>query len=114
MQYTGSPTTKTIVMPRWSVSLLIFKRDATVIGSKRTNSFHNNELYQLNGTTLVSSMPRGNPMSISIFSASGELVRSFTQKEQTVNIGTGLSKGIYLILIKSPGILVSKKMIVNR
>jgi hypothetical protein len=114
MQYTGSPTTKTIVMPRWSVSLLIFKRDATVIGSKRINSFHNNELYQLNGTTLVSSMSCGNPMSISIFGVSGELLRRFTPKGPTVNIGTGLSKGMYLVLIESSGVFVSKKMIIDK
>ncbi|HEX2958340.1 MAG TPA: T9SS type A sorting domain-containing protein [Chitinispirillaceae bacterium] len=114
IQYTGSPITKTIVMPRWSVSLLTFKRDATAIRSKSIDSFNGNMLCQLQGKTLVSLKSTKTPLSVSIFAANGQLMRSFPPNEQSVDISTGLPNGMYLILIKSPGMLVSKKMIINR
>lgn len=114
MQYNGSPITKTIIMPRWSVSLLILKRDATVIESKMKNNHNKNEVIRLNGTTLVFSSQPGNPKTISVVNENGQIVRNLTSEAQSVNIGAGLSNGMYLILVESPESFISKKMIVNR
>jgi xylan 1,4-beta-xylosidase len=114
MQYTGSPITKTIAMPRWSVSLLTFKRDATSVRIKNVNTFCDTDLFQINGTNLLFSRLQGNSKTISIVNGNGRLIRSITSNEQSINIGQGLSNGMYLLLVKSPGISASKKIIVNK
>jgi xylan 1,4-beta-xylosidase len=113
IQYTGSPITKTLVMPRWSVSLLTFKRDVTVIGSKNKNNFNSNGFFRLNGTTLVSSMRQESPWSISVFNPNGQLIRKITSQHQSINIGEGLSKGMYLVVKKISEVRSTNKMIVN-
>ncbi len=72
----------------------------------RIDSTHTNP-YQVWVNQELFSKPTKAPLSVSVYSANGQLLRSFTSYEQSVNIGTGLPNGMYLILIQAPEIKVS-------
>ena len=115
VQFDGSTITKTFTMPRWSVSMLTLTADGpTAAGpSSAGKESPENRALILTGSLLKVPGLKG-PVTVSIFSADGRLVRTLTTKQPKVDLGTGLSKGMYLVTAATGGMRLTKKMVVNR
>lgn len=112
IQYEGAPISKTITMPRWSVSLVTIAAGATgTMGSGGTRP--EGALLSLHGVTLAVASRLQGPVEVRVYGANGRLVKKVLSAQRSVDLGAGLSKGMYLALAQASGIRLLKKIVVN-
>ena len=68
----------------------------------------------IRGTTFFVNDLSGLPVTVSVFSSEGRIIRKFVSMRQSVDLGEGLKKGCYLVRVQSHGRLVISKMLVLR
>lgn len=111
VEYSGSQIAKSFPLPRWGVSLLVFKKDIPI----RTDisSVRKSTPFLLKGSTFILNDHQKQPVDLLIYSAQGQIVKKFHISQATLNIGTGLASGFYIVRAFTPGVTFSSKMIIE-
>lgn len=121
IEYSGSPITKSFPLPRWGVSLIVLKRDTVIDSSKvftipiqrSENSVRQSKPFLLKGSTFVLYDHQKEPVDLYIYSAQGQIVKTYRISKESLNIGTGLARGLYLVRAFTPSSIFSSKMIIE-
>ena len=111
IQYTGAPISKAFAMPRWSVSLLTITSGTSETESQGGQRLERT-LFSLHGTHLTVSPQLHGPVMVFVYGPNGRLIKQFSSRERSVNLGAGLAKGIYLAVAEAAGTRYMKKIAV--
>jgi len=113
VQYTGSPITKTLTMPRWSISMLTYTRQTT--GIKLPVGTHlniNSTMFSMHGLTLKVSPQLQGIVEVSVYGVDGRLIKNVRSLQKSIDISAGLAKGTYMVNAEAAGIRFFKKIAV--
>lgn len=115
VQFDGSRISKTFSMPRWSVSMLTFTRDATGIAKSSDNVVSpGSRLLFLSGSLLTAPATLQGLLTVSVYGANGRLVKQITTPQRSIKLGDGLSRGMYLVSAELEGVRLMKRMFISR
>ena len=116
VQFDGSPVTKTFSMPRWSVSMLTFTRDATATDPAAAVKAVpvKSDALALSGAKLTVRSDLKGPLSVSVYSAGGRLIKKVTTRERSIHLDNGLSRGMYLVAAEVNGARMVQLMLISR
>jgi xylan 1,4-beta-xylosidase len=109
--YTGAAYTDSFSMPRYSVSLLVFKT-AGSSSIKASPAIATGSGLKIIGTTIIS-REQGSPLAIAIYTADGRLVRRISTMLTTINLRRYLSPGAYIVDAKVKEAGITEKMVVK-
>jgi xylan 1,4-beta-xylosidase len=112
INFSGAAITKTISLPRQSVSMLtIGKKTSNISGPDSKSAAPG--IPAIHGTML--SIPTGHdrPVDAFIYTAGGRLIRSFSALKRSIDLAKGLTGGVYLVRAEGVGLCIMKKMVVR-
>ena len=109
VQYTGAPITKTLTMPRWSVSLLTISQGSTEARTPGLARLGNSP-FSIHGLTLIVSARAPTPVEVFVYGADGGLVKRIRSMKRTVYLGAGLAEGMYMAVAQAGAIRFTKKI----
>jgi hypothetical protein len=67
----------------------------------------------MRGTVLFVPPHTGGPMDVSVYTAGGRLIRKLNLKLQSIDLGGGLTGGVYMVCAEANGLRMVKKMLVH-
>ena len=67
----------------------------------------------MHGTTLLAPERLSGPMDVFVYSAGGRLIRNFRVMHRSIDLGQGLTGGVYLVCAEANGLRMVKKMLVH-
>ena len=109
VQYTGTPISKTITMPRWSISLLTLT--GGMVGMEISSGARlESTLFSLRGAVLTVSSRLHGPVMVFVYGPNGRLIKQVRSQERSVDLGAGLAKGMYLAHAEAAGIRCMKRI----
>jgi xylan 1,4-beta-xylosidase len=111
IEYTGSQITKSFPLPRWGVSLIVLKRDIPIQTS--VNLVRKSVPFLLKGSIFILNNHQKEPVDLCIYSAQGQIVKTYRISKKSQNIGIGLARGFYLVRASTQGSAFSSKMVIE-
>jgi hypothetical protein len=69
-------------------------------------------LLTIHGLRLTVSPRLQGPVRVFVYAANGRLVKQVRSLQQSIDLGAGLAKGMYLALAEAAGIRLTKKIVV--
>jgi xylan 1,4-beta-xylosidase len=112
INFTGAAFTKTIALPKQSVSLLIIGKTTSNTAPSDAKSAGPGHP-ALRGTVLFMPARSSGPTDVFVYSAGGRLVRAYHTPQLSIDIGRGLTGGVYLVRAETNGLRMVKKMLVH-
>ena len=114
VQFDGSPINQSFSMPRWSVSMLTFTREATETGRSPARAVPvTMDALSLSGAKLTVRPDLRGPLTASVYGVDGRLIRRVTTMRRSLQLDDGLSGGTYLVAAGANGMRMTKRMVVR-
>jgi xylan 1,4-beta-xylosidase len=110
--YTGAGYAKTLILPQQSVVLLTIGKPASAILPPEASTARAG-YPSIRGTMLFAPGKPGVTMDIFVYSAGGRLIRDYRAVHQSIDLGRGLTGGVYLVCAEASGLRTMKKMLVH-
>jgi xylan 1,4-beta-xylosidase len=112
INYAGAAFTKTLTLPPQSVVLLTIGKTASAV--LPPDAGYVKAVYPtMHGTTLLAPERLSGPMDVFVYSAGGRLIRNFRVMHRSIDLGHGLTGGVYLVCAEANGLRMVKKMLVH-